>query len=382
MIHIPSMVLIGATGRNVGKTEFACGLIHRLAAQQAVFAAKVTAIREQGGTCPRGGDGCGVCGSLQGDFEITAEHNTLSGKDTSRMLQAGAKKVLWLRVRHAQMEPGMRALLAMLPPDVPIICESNSLREVLAPGQFVVVRDSRTPAIKESCRRVIPLASRLITFDGSGWDLQPDELNFAQGHWWWRMNATAIILAGGQSRRMGQDKSLLPFHGRPMLVHIADQLRPHFRFLLVGANDPQRYGVAGVPVIADCVAGQGPLMGLASCLEATTTDVAFLTGCDIPNMDLPTLYRMQDALHDHDAVIPVTADGRHPLFAFYRRTILPTVNATLSEGKRRMDDIFDRISVAYFPIADNTWFRNLNTPADYAAACAVAGSPPALRGTP
>jgi molybdenum cofactor guanylyltransferase len=376
------MILIGATGRNVGKTEFACAMIRRLADHQPIIAAKVTVIRETGSTCPRGGEGCGVCGSLKGDYQITEEQNRLSGKDTARMLQAGATRVLWLRVRHACMEEGVRALLAMLPEGIPLICESNSLREVLTPGQFVVVRDSRTSTIKETCRRVMPLANRIIAFDGTGWDIQPDELTFSQGQWLWRMDATAVILAGGNSRRMGRDKSLLPFNGRPMLVHIADQLRPHFRALLVGANDPERYSIAGAPVITDHIPGQGPLMGLASCLEAATTDAVFLTGCDIPTMDIPTLHAMMAALTDHDAVIPVTADGRHPLFAFYRRAILPTVQATLADGKRRMEDVLQRLNVATFPLADNTWFRNLNTPEDYAAACAAAEQPHQHRSAP
>lgn len=382
MIRIPSMILIGATGRNVGKTEFACALIHRLADHQPVIAAKVTVIRETGSHCPRGGEGCGVCGSLQENYQITEEHNRLSGKDTARMLQAGASRVLWLRVRHACMEEGTRALLARLPERVPLICESNSLREIVTPGQFIVVRDGRSSTVKETCRRIMPLANRLIDFDGSGWNIQPDEITFTQGQWWWRMNATAVILAGGKSRRMGQDKSLLPFNGRPMLVHIANQLRPHFEAILVGANDPERYSIAGAPVIADRIPGQGPLMGLASCLEAATTDTIFLTGCDIPTMDIPTLHAMLATLENHDAVIPVTADGRHPLFAFYRRTILPTIQATLADGKRRMEDLLQRLNVATFPLADNTWFRNLNTPEDYAAACAAAEQPEEHRSDP
>jgi molybdopterin-guanine dinucleotide biosynthesis protein A len=369
------MVAIGATGRNVGKTEFACELIRRLAPRRDAVGVKITTIREQGGACPRGGDGCGVCGSLKGEYLVTEETDTTSGKDTARMLKAGANRVLWLRVRHASLEEGVRALMGLLPEDTPIVCESNSVRKVANPGYFVIIHDKRLEAIKESCREVMSRADRQIAFDGTGWDAQPADLTFDRGRWWWRMDAAAIVLAGGRSRRMGQDKSMLPFGAKPLLVHIADQLRPHFRFLLVGANDPARYGIAGAPVVPDRAPGQGPLMGLSSCLEATSSDKVFLTGCDIPAMDIPTIRSMMAQLDGFDAVIPVTEDGmRHPLFAAYRRSVLPVALAALSEGKRRMEDMLERVRAQTFPIRDNRWFRNLNTPEEYVEACATAAA--------
>lgn len=373
MMNVPRMVLIGAAGRNVGKTEFACKLIRRLAPRGDTVGVKITTIREQGGSCPRGGAGCGVCGSLQGPYLVTEERDTTSGKDTARMLEAGASRVLWLRVRQASLAEGVRALMALIPDDAPIVCESNSAREVVTPSCFVIIRAKQSEEIKESCRRVMAKADRQLEFDGTGWDAQPEELVFHLGRWWWRMDAAAMVLAGGNSRRMGQDKSMLPFGAKPLLAHIADQLRPHFRFLLVGANDPARYGIAGAPVIPDRIPGQGPLMGLSSCLEATTADRTFLTGCDIPTMDIPTIRSMMDGLDGYDAVIPVTADGRrHPLFAAYRRSVLPVAQGALAEGRRRMEDLLERVRVKTFPIHDDGWFRNLNTPEEYAAARAAA----------
>lgn len=373
MMNIPRMVLIGAAGRNVGKTEFACKLIRQLAPRRDVIGVKITTIREQGGSCPRGGAGCGVCGSLQGPYLVTEEHDTTSGKDTARMLEAGASRVLWLRVRQANLEEGVCALMNLIPADAPIVCESNSVREIVTPSCFIIIRAKGSEEIKESCRRVMAKADRQLEFDGTGWNVQPDELAFALGRWWWRMDAAAIVLAGGSSRRMGQDKSMLLFCAKPLLVHIADQLRPHFRSLLVGANDPARYGIAGAPVISDRVPGHGPLMGLASCLEATTAEKTFLTGCDIPTMDIPTIRSMMDGLDEYDTVIPVTNDGRrHPLFAAYRRSVLPIAQTALAEGERRMEDLLERVRVKPFPIHDDLWFRNLNTPEEYAAACAAA----------
>jgi molybdopterin-guanine dinucleotide biosynthesis protein A len=285
------------------------------------------------------------------------------------MLRAGATRVLWLRTRREALAESVPALLAGLPPDQPLICESNSARTVITPGCFLILRRADDPEIKASCRQVLSLADRLITIQGRQWDTSPDDLTFAGGHWWWRQEATAIILAGGQSRRMGQDKSMLDFGGQPLIAHIAGQVRPHFRHLLIGANAPDRYAFLDAPVIADQLPGQGPLMGLASCLAAAPTEFVFLTGCDIPTADTRTIYALLAALEHQDAVIPVTPDGqRHPLFAAYRRTpALTAARAALADGRRRMAELPARLRVAWYEIGAAPWFRNLNTPEEYAA---------------
>ena len=97
MLKLQNMLLIGAADRNVGKTSFACSIIKKYSDSLPVVALKITVIKEKDGKCPRGGQGCGVCTSLSSDFLITEEFNSASGKDTSKMLVAGATKVFWLR---------------------------------------------------------------------------------------------------------------------------------------------------------------------------------------------------------------------------------------------------------------------------------------------
>ncbi|MDY0004971.1 MAG: hypothetical protein RBU30_26970, partial [Polyangia bacterium] len=151
MISCPNVLLIGAAGRNVGKTELACEVIRRHAPARQVVGVKVTVIRERGGVCPRGGEGCGVCTSLEEPFSITRESSIDGVKDTSRMLRAGAREVLWLRVRHEHLGEGMRALIERIPAGALVVCESNSAREAIAPGLFLVVRRAGAQEIKPSC---------------------------------------------------------------------------------------------------------------------------------------------------------------------------------------------------------------------------------------
>ena len=104
MIHLPGMLMVGACGRNVGKTELACALIRQASGDRPVLGIKVTTVDERRGTCPRGGRGCGVCASLEGAFCVTEERpGGPCGKDTVRMLSAGAERVFWLRVRSDRL---------------------------------------------------------------------------------------------------------------------------------------------------------------------------------------------------------------------------------------------------------------------------------------
>ncbi len=182
MIHAPHMLLIGAAGRDAGKTVFACTLVNRFR-HAPVLAAKVTAIAERDGTCPRGGEGCGVCSSLEGDFCITEETNPKGAKDTQRLLGAGARRVFWLRVLKERLEVGARALLDTLGPDTPVISESNSLRHAVEPGLFVMVRHCAATTVKASAQAVLPYADIEIRTDGKSFQFDFNRIVLTEKGW-------------------------------------------------------------------------------------------------------------------------------------------------------------------------------------------------------
>lgn len=375
MLHLPNLLLIGATGRNVGKTEYAVRLVRRLAADGPVAAVKITVIRENG-ACPHGGTGCGVCSSLAGQpFLLQQEQRTGDTKDTHRLRAAGASPVWWLRVCQTELAAGLAALAANLDPTVPVVAESNSARHALVPGLFLIIRDPAAPA-KASCQAVLRHADVLAERVGEGWDVGVERPCFAAGAWSLPEDAGAIILAGGASRRMGRDKALLPWNGRPLIAHIAAQLRRFTGDLLVSANDAERYAFLGAPVVPDRRPGDGPLMGLASCLAASTRELNLLVGCDMPHLALPAARALLAQAEGCDAVVPRGPDGyAEPLFAIYRRSCLPVAEAVLARGGRRMTDLLEAVRVRRVDPAGlpgDGWRRNLNTPDDYAAALAEA----------
>ena len=368
MVELPHMLMIGSTGSNVGKTELACDLIRTFRHQGEMVGIKVTTIHERGGECPRGGEGCGVCSTLEENYCITEERNARADKDTSRLLAAGAQQVFWLRVLREHLEEGLAALMKRIPPDTVIICESNSLRLVAEPGIFLVVRQEPSSAIKSSCTEVIGLADRIVLSGADGFGLDLDDISLSRGNWRIRLSATALIMAGGKSARMGRNKSMLPLDGIPLIVHILDQLRPCFREIYISANDPDTYAHLGVDVIPDEVPGEGPLMGILSSLEASSHDCNFVVACDVPVLRYAFIRKMVHDVEGYDAVIPMTGKSRYePLFAVYRKSMIAPMREVFEGGARKISDVFEKCRINFIDMSGETWYRNLNTIEEYTA---------------
>jgi molybdenum cofactor guanylyltransferase len=181
---------------------------------------------------------------------------------------------------------------------------------------------------------------------------------------------TAVILAGGKARRMdGQDKGLITLHGRPMIDYIIHALQPQAGNILINANrNAEQYAAFGLPVIADMLGDYfGPLVGMASGMNATDKTFIVTAPCDspfIPDNLVEMLYR---ALAENEADICVAHDGERmqPVFALLRCSLLPSLLAYLDEGGRKIDTWYgqQRLALADFSTSAET-FLNLNTPED------------------
>ncbi|MHC4574153.1 MAG: molybdenum cofactor guanylyltransferase [Planctomycetota bacterium] len=369
MIKLDRMLMIGSAGANVGnvgKTEMACAIIRKFCESNPLIGIKVTTIQAKDGRCPRGGEGCGVCSSIDGNFLITEERDRPSQKDTARLLAAGARRVFWLRVMKTHLEEGLSALLEVIGADVPLICESNSLRKVVEPGLFLMVASGGGRTWKKSAREVERFADKVVTREGGGFDLDLDRIMLVDGKWAMRLKATAVIMAGGDSTRLGRDKSMLPVKGQAMIKHICGRLSPHFDQVMVSAKDACKYAFLGVPVVPDRIAGRGPLMGIASALEASANEVNFVAACDIPEFDVGLIRRMLREARDNDAVVPRTGRSEYePLFAVYKKSAVGAIEQALSSGKTRVMEGLEGCKVKYVELGANERPRNINTMADY-----------------
>jgi len=357
--------MIGSAGSNVGKTELACTLIKKFSRTANITGIKVTTIKAKDGQCPRGGLGCGVCSSLDGDFSITEETDSKSKKDTARLLAAGAKRVFWLRVLKKSLKEGLTALLDIIGPDAISICESNSLRQVVKPGLFLMVKARNLKSWKSSANNVKKYADKIVVTNSHGLDFDLDRIKLTDNKWTLTEKATAIIMAGGRSCRMGMDKSMLQIKGRPIIEHIRDQLRGTFNQILISTNEMEKYAFLGCDCVPDKIPNQGPLMGIASALGASANELNFVVACDIPHIDIRFVRKMLIEAQTADMVIPTDGNGKYePLFAIYNKSALKCINQVLSSGKHKISDAFTRCNVKYINLKAKQ-FTNLNTMEEY-----------------
>jgi molybdopterin-guanine dinucleotide biosynthesis protein A len=159
---------------------------------------------------------------------------------------------------------------------------------------------------------------------------------------------------------------MLSVNGRPMIKHIFDKLSPHFDQVIVSADDASKYAFLGVPVVPDRVAGRGPLMGIASALAASASDVNFVVACDVPQFDMALVRRMLRDCRDHDAVVPRSGGSQYePLFAVYNRSALSAIEQALSSGKARVMDGLGGCDVKYLELGPDEQPKNINTTDEY-----------------
>ena len=365
MIQIPGMLMVGARCKSDGKTAFTRTLIERFGSQLDIVGVKVTTVDSFNTSHHPEVAGWPRSDSCMGPYYLTEEKDASSNTDTGKMLAAGAKRVLWLLALKSHLDHGAKALLEALGDKCVSICESNRARRVIEPDAFLMLAGKDSRDWKPSALDVVGYADRLVQSDATGFDIDPDDVQLLDDRWVVRVPATAIILAGGGSSRMGRDKSMLPVAGRPMIEHVYEQLRPYFTQTLVSSNNAAAHDFLGATVVADDLAGRGPMMGIVSALRASANDVNFVVACDMPEIDTALMRSMLRQARDYDAVVPkVGANFYEPLFAAYRKSALPAMEELMQSGNNKIVDSYGRFRVRYVDLGDRQ-FRNINTRAEY-----------------
>ena len=179
------------------------------------------------------------------------------------------------------------------------------------------------------------------------------------------MECTVIILAGGQSRRMGTNKALLPVEGETVISRIVKEARRLDGEILLVTNQPKEYEFLHLPHAGDLREGMGPLAGLEAGLLVSKTEKNLLLACDVPFFQAGIGKRLLHYLDHYELAVPVAEGRRHPLCAAYRKSLLPTIQKTLDAGQRRMDSLLDTAKVKLVKGENPHYFFNMNTKEDY-----------------
>jgi len=188
--------------------------------------------------------------------------------------------------------------------------------------------------------------------------------------------ATAAILAGGKSSRMGFDKQLLSDRAQRLLSSVLDCLREEFPDILVVTSRPELYRDMGVRTCADAFADRGPLAGIQAALANSQSEYVYLLACDMPVVCLPYIRHMKERLRASDAPVCLTRrqERYEPFNAFYSRTLLEALTKRLQTGSNSLfyfisasaPLVIEEAEAAAFDAALRM-FTNINTQSEYEA---------------
>ena len=187
-----------------------------------------------------------------------------------------------------------------------------------------------------------------------------------------RLPFSAAILAGGRSRRMGQDKSMMEIGGVPVIRRIADTLGGMFAEVFVVANEKDEYERMGLAVVGDIHPGNDSLGGLHTAVVRAECSHVFVAGCDMPLLQPALIRGLASLVEDWDVVIPVKDDYPEPLCAFYGKNCAPHIEESISRGRLKMIGFHEHARVRR--VEEAVWrawdtegasFLNANTPGEF-----------------
>jgi molybdenum cofactor guanylyltransferase len=188
------------------------------------------------------------------------------------------------------------------------------------------------------------------------------------------MNVSAVILAGGQSRRMGQDKAWILFQGRPLLRAAVELLRSlPIREILVAGRVGQDYSSMGCRTVLDRQPGLGPLSGIESALRQARFPRVLVLPVDLPCMTAECLGELLAACKGDRGAVASLQEDWQPLVAVYPARCHAEASIQLAHGdyavRHFVAACLRRKEVALWPVPFHftACFRNCNAPADLAA---------------
>jgi molybdopterin-guanine dinucleotide biosynthesis protein A len=176
---------------------------------------------------------------------------------------------------------------------------------------------------------------------------------------------SAIVLAGGQGRRMGGvDKGLQLLRGKPMIEWVLARLAPQVAEIIINANQNlEIYAKYAHRVVPDEIGGfAGPLAGLHAGLKAASNPLIVTVPCDSPFLPEDLVARLSSSLKDRHLAVAKTGDQPHPVFALMKREVRESLEAFLAAGGRKIDAWYAALKVVEVSFDDEAdAFRNINT---------------------
>jgi molybdopterin-guanine dinucleotide biosynthesis protein A len=161
------------------------------------------------------------------------------------------------------------------------------------------------------------------------------------------LTISGIVLAGGQSSRLGMDKSFVNVKGQSLIEQIVAKLTRLSDDVVIVTNSPEKYDHLEARVVGDIYPGKGALGGIYSGLRAVANAQSLVVACDMPFLDLNLLRYMILLACGHDVVIPRIGEFLEPLHALYSKSCLEPIDRLLARGGLKIVDFFSEVRVRY-----------------------------------
>jgi molybdopterin-guanine dinucleotide biosynthesis protein A len=179
------------------------------------------------------------------------------------------------------------------------------------------------------------------------------------------MEATLLVLAGGQSRRMGRPKPWIEVGNSILIRYVVERLAPAFSELMVSFAEPEQMEqLVPYRVVFDRKRNAGPLAGLEAGLLAAHNQVLFAVACDMPYVERSTAEIAVAAARSCDAAIPRHDGLFEPVCGAYRKTALHAIASALDAGNYVAHDVVENLDVTWLEGLEPAQFESLNTPGD------------------
>ena len=182
------------------------------------------------------------------------------------------------------------------------------------------------------------------------------------------MKLGCVILAGGKSSRMGQDKAFLTWKGESFIERLTKEM-DFFEEKMIAHGNRREIADTSWSVVKDIYPDRGPIGGLHTALTNCKSDALFCVTCDVPLVQrslVSFLYQYMD--ETTDAIIPIAEDGKvHPLCAIYRKKTSSAFLKKIEEGNNRIMSAFEHMNVKYVSLnaKQSKQLYNINTKEEY-----------------
>ena len=167
---------------------------------------------------------------------------------------------------------------------------------------------------------------------------------------------------------MSENKALLQFDGKPMIERVVESVHSHVKAVMVISNHLNSYDFLNLPVYPDAITSCGPLAGIFTALQHSTSPHCLVVACDLPFLSHQLIQFLCENCAPYDVFAFESESGIEPLCAVYSKACLPLIETQIQNGKYKVSDFYDQVKTRVVRLEpslisyDKRAFLNVNTP--------------------